>query len=84
MAEQLVNKLPLVNQPPSARRPMKQSFIPQNPNQPSCIAYQLEAKGNYYLSLQILNALTHFRGTANENAHLHLREFSDLCKFQHI
>jgi hypothetical protein len=73
-----------VNQPPPERRPMKQSFIPHNPNQPSCIAYQPEAEGNYYISPQILNALTHFRGTATEDSNLYLREFSDLCKFQHI
>jgi hypothetical protein len=41
MAEQLVN------QPPPMQRPMKQSFIPQNLNQPSCIAYQSKAEGNY-------------------------------------
>jgi hypothetical protein len=39
-----------VNQPPPKRRPMKQSFILDNPNQSSCIAYQLEAEGNYYIS----------------------------------
>jgi hypothetical protein len=63
---------------------MKQSFIPDNPNQPSCIAYQLVAEGNYYISPQILNALTHFGGTPTEDPNLHLREVSDLCKFQHI
>jgi hypothetical protein len=63
---------------------MKQSFIPHNPNQPSCIAYQPEAEGNYYISLQILNALTHFKGTATEDLNLHLREFYNLCKFQYI
>jgi hypothetical protein len=78
MAEQFVN------QPPPEQRPMKQCFIPHNPNQPSCIAYQPEAEGNYYISPQILIALTHFRGTATEDPNLHLREFFDLCKFQHI
>jgi hypothetical protein len=73
-----------VNQPPPERRPMKQSFIPDNPNQSSCIAYQPEAEGNYYISPQILNAWTHFRGTPTEDPNLHLREFSNLCKFQHI
>jgi hypothetical protein len=63
---------------------MKQSFIPQNPTQPSCIAYQPVVEGNYYISPQILNALTHFRGTATEDPHLHLSEFSDLCKFRHL
>jgi hypothetical protein len=80
--EQMVEQL--VNQPPLVRRPMKQSFIPQNLNQPSCIAYQSEAEGNYYISSQILNALTHFSGTTTEDPHLHLREFFDLYKFQHI
>jgi hypothetical protein len=28
--------------------------------------------------------LTHFKGTATEDPNLHLREFFDLCKFQHI
>jgi hypothetical protein len=32
MAEQLVNQPQLGNQPPPERRPMKQSFIPDNPN----------------------------------------------------
>jgi hypothetical protein len=32
MAEQHVNQLQLGNQPPLERRPMKQSFIPDNPN----------------------------------------------------
>ena len=59
-------------------------FILDNPNQSSCIAYQPEAEGNYYISLQILNALKHFRGTPTKDLNLHLREFSDLCKFQHI
>jgi hypothetical protein len=73
-----------VNQPPPKRRPMKQSFILDNPNQTSCIAYQPEAKGNYYISPQILNTLTHFKGTPTEDPNLHLREFTDLCKFQHV
>jgi hypothetical protein len=72
------------NQPPLERRPMKQSFITDNPNHSSCIAYQPEAEGNYYISQQILNKLTHFRGTPTEDPNLHLREFFDLCKFQHI
>ena len=73
-----------VNQPPLECRPMKQSFIPHNPNQPSCIAYQPEVEGNYYISPQILNVLMHFRGTTTEDPKLHLREFFDLCKFQQI
>ena len=44
-----------VKQPQPQRRPMKQSYIPDNPNQSSCIAYQPEAEGNYYISLQIPN-----------------------------
>ena len=71
----------IVNQPPPERRPMKQSFILDNLNQSSCIAYQPEAEGNYYISLQIHNALTHFKGTPTEDPNLHLREFIDLCKF---
>jgi hypothetical protein len=78
MVEQLVNQLP------PERRPMKQSFIPHNPYQPSCIAYQPEVEGNYYISSQILYALTHFRGTATEDPNLHLREFTELYKFQHV
>jgi hypothetical protein len=84
MAEQHANQPQLGNQPPPERRPMKQAFIPDNPNQTSCIAYQPEAEGNYYISPQILNALTHFRGTPTEDPNLHLREFTDLCKFQHV
>ena len=70
MAEQLVNQSPPMNQPPPVRRPMKQYFIPQNPNQPSCIAYQPEAEGNFYISPKILNALTHFKGTTLEGSTL--------------
>jgi hypothetical protein len=84
MAEQQVNQPQLINQPPQERKPMKQAFIPDNPNQTSCIAYQPEAQGNYYISPQILNALTHFRGTPTEDPNLHIREFTDLCKFQHV
>jgi hypothetical protein len=73
-----------VNQPPPERRPMKQSFIPDNPNQTSCITYQPEAEGNYYISTQILNALTHFRGTPTKDPNLHIKEFIDICKFQHV
>jgi hypothetical protein len=40
MAEQHVNQPQLGNQPPPERRHMKQAFIPDNPNQTSCIAYQ--------------------------------------------
>ena len=39
-----------VNPPPPTRRSMKQSFILDNPNQSSCIAYQPEVEGNYYIS----------------------------------
>jgi hypothetical protein len=84
MAKQQVNQPPLVNQPPPERRPMKQAFIPDNLNQTSCIAYQPEAEGNYYISPQILNALTHFRGTLTEDPNLHIREFTNLCKFKHV
>jgi hypothetical protein len=84
MAEQQVNQPQLVNRPPPERRSMKQAFIPDNPNQTSCIAYQPKAEGNYYISPQILNALTHFRGTPTEDPNLHIREFTDLCKFQQV
>ena len=68
----------------NVNQPMKQSFIADNPNQSSCIAYQPEVEGNYYISPQILNVLTHFRGTPIKDPKLHLKERSDLCKFQHI
>ena len=78
MAEQLVN------QPPPMRRPMKHAFIPQNLDPPSCIAYQPKVQGTFNLSPHILNTLTHFKGTATEDPHLHLREFFDLCKTHNI
>ena len=84
MAEQLVNQPQLGNKLPPIRRPMKQFYIPDNLNQSSCIAYQPKAEVNYYISPQILNALMHFRGTPTEDPNLHVREFLDLCKFQHI
>jgi hypothetical protein len=42
------------------RRPMKHAFIPQNLDQPSCIAYQPEVQGTFNLSPHILNTFTHF------------------------
>ena len=70
-----------VNQLPPKQRPTKQSLVLDNPSQSSYIAYQPEAKGNDYISPQILNALMRFRGTPTKDPNLHLREFSDLCKF---
>jgi hypothetical protein len=74
MAEQLVNR------PPAMRRSMKHAYIPQNLDQPSCIACQPKVHGTFNLSPHILNTLTHFRGTPNENPHLHIKEFFALCK----
>jgi hypothetical protein len=68
----------------STRRPMKSSFIPQNLNQPSCIAYQPNAQGSFNLSPHLLNMLPHFRGTPSEDPYLHIRDFFDLCKTQNI
>jgi hypothetical protein len=70
------------NQP--ERKPMKSSFIPQNLNQPSCIAYQPNAQGSFNLSPHLLNMLPHFRGTPSEDPYLHIRDFFDLCKTQNI
>jgi hypothetical protein len=35
---------------PPERKPMKSSFIPQNLNQPSCIAFQPNVQSNFDLS----------------------------------
>jgi hypothetical protein len=78
MAEQLMN------QPPPVRRPMKHAYIPQNLDQPSCIAYQPDVQGTFNLSPHILNTLNHFIGTHNEDPHLQIREFFALCKTQNI
>lgn len=66
------------------RRPMKDSFVPQNLNQPSCIAYQPNVQGSFNLSPQLLNMVPHYRGTPSEDPYLHIRDFFDLCKTQNI
>jgi hypothetical protein len=63
---------------------MKSSFILQNLNQPSCIAYQPNAQGSFNLSPHLLNMLPHFRGTPSEDPYLHIRDFFDLCMTQNI
>jgi hypothetical protein len=45
------------NQP--ERKPMKSSLIPQNLNQPLCIAFQLAVQSNYNLSPHLLNIVLH-------------------------
>lgn len=67
-----------------ARRPMKDSFVPQNLNQPSCIAYQPNVQGSFHLPPQLLNMVPHYRGTLSEDPYLHIRDFFDLCKTQNI
>jgi hypothetical protein len=68
---------------PSEWKPMKSSFIPQNPNQPSCIAFQPNVQSNFDLSL-LLNMVPHYRGTPTEDPYLHIRDFFDLCKTQNV
>jgi len=62
---------------------MKSSFIPQNPNQPSCIAFQPNVQSNFDLS-PLLNMVPHYRGTPTEDPYLHIRDFFDLCKTQNV
>lgn len=66
------------------QRPMKDSFVPQNLNQPSCIAYQPIVQGSFNLSHQLLNMVQDYRGTPSEDPYLHIRDFFDLCKTQNI
>jgi hypothetical protein len=66
------------------RKPMNSSFIPQNLNQPSCIAFQPNMQSNFNLSLHLLNMDPHYRGTPTEDPYLHIRDFFDLCKTQNI
>jgi hypothetical protein len=68
---------------PPERKPMKSSFIPQNPNEPSCIAFQPNVHSNFDLS-PLLNMVPHYRGTPTEDPYLHIRDFFDLCKTQNI
>jgi hypothetical protein len=63
------------------RKPMKSSFIPKNPNQPSCIAFQLNVQSNFDLS-SLLNMVPHYRGTPTEDPYLHIQDFFDLCETQ--
>jgi hypothetical protein len=70
------------NQP--ERKPMKSSFIPQNLNQPSCIAFQLNVHSNFNLSPHLLNMVPHYRGTPTKDPYLHIRDFFDLYKTQNI
>jgi hypothetical protein len=68
---------------PPERKPMKSSFIPQNLNQPSCIAFQPNVQNNFDLS-PMLNIVPHYRGTPMEDPYLHIRDFFDLCKTQNV
>jgi hypothetical protein len=68
---------------PPERKPMKSSFIPQNPNQPSCILFQPNVQSNFDLS-SLLNMVPHYRGTPTEDPYLHIQDFFDLCKTQNI
>jgi hypothetical protein len=63
---------------PPVRKPMKSSFIPQNLNQPSCIAYQPTVKTKFNLSLHLLSMVSHYRGTPFEDPNLHNTDFFDL------
>jgi hypothetical protein len=63
---------------------MKSSFIPQNLNQPSCIAFQLNVQSNFNLSPHLLSMVPHYRGTPTEDPYLHIRDFFDICKTQNI
>jgi hypothetical protein len=70
------------NQP--KRKPMKSSFIPQNLNQSSCIAFQPTVQSNFNPSPHLLNMVSHYRGTLTKDTYLHIRDFFDLCKMQNI
>jgi hypothetical protein len=63
---------------------MKSSFIQQNLNQSSCIAFQINVQSNFNLSHHLLNMVPHYRGTPTEDRYLHIRDFFDLCKMQNI
>jgi hypothetical protein len=65
---------------PLERKPMKSSFIPQNLNQLSCIAFQRNVQSNFNLSPHLLNIVPHYRGTPTKDPYLHIRDFFDLCK----
>jgi hypothetical protein len=70
----------IVNRP--EWKPMKSSFIPQNLNQPSCIAFQPNVQSKFNLSLHMLNMVQHYRGTPIKDPYLHNRDFFGLCKLQ--
>jgi len=72
----------LVENPPEWK-PMRSSFIPQNLNQPFCIAFQLNVQSNFDLS-PLLNMVPHYGGTPTEDPYLHIRDFFDLCKTQNF
>jgi hypothetical protein len=69
---------------PPEWKPMKSSFIPQNLNQPSCIAFQPNVQSNFNLSPHLLSMVPHYRGTPMEDPYLRIRDFFDLCKTQNI
>jgi hypothetical protein len=69
---------------PPERKPMKSSFIPQNLNQPSCIAFQPNVQSNFNLVPHLLNMVPHYKGTPTEDPYLHIRNFFILCKMQNI
>jgi len=69
---------------PPERKPMKSSFIPQNRNLPSCIAFQPNVQSNFNLSPDLLSTVPHYRGTPTEDPYLQIRDFFDLCKTQNI
>ncbi|KAB2597095.1 hypothetical protein D8674_000015 [Pyrus ussuriensis x Pyrus communis] len=67
------------------RRPMRDSFDPQDLDQPSCIAFQPNIDETCMLSPQLLNMLPHFNGESlKEDPYAHIQEFFDICKTQHI
>ncbi|KAM2146453.1 hypothetical protein ACFX1Q_003312 [Malus domestica] len=67
------------------RRPMKDSFNPQDLDQPSCIACQPNIDGTCMLSPQLLNMVPHFNGESlKEDPYARIQEFFDICKTQHI
>jgi hypothetical protein len=57
---------------PLEQKPMKSSFIPQNLNQPSCIAFQPNVQTNFNLSHYHFNMVPHYRGTPTEDPYLHI------------
>jgi hypothetical protein len=69
---------------PPERKPMNSFFIPQNLNQPSCIAFQPNVQNNFNLSLHLLNMVPHYRDTPTEDPYLRIQDFFDLCKTQNI